>query len=78
MRSGSDAQIIRHVKHILKTEKKILFMNYCIHNVPGRMHIKVPEIKGNPKWLQSVKTIVEDIKGVGEISLNQITGSVFQ
>lgn len=53
-------------------------MNYCIHNVPGRMHIKVPEIKGNPKWLQSVKTIVEDIKGVGEISLNQITGSVFQ
>lgn len=47
-----------------------------MHNVPGRLRIKTPFIKGREKSAQHVAVFLRQIRGVFSISTNTVTGSV--
>ncbi len=47
-----------------------------MHNVPGRLRIKTPFIKGREKSAQHVEVFLRQIRGVFSISTNTVTGSV--
>lgn len=51
-------------------------MSYYVHSVPGRLRIKIPSVKDVPGTTQQVRQIIENIKGVEDLSINPITGSV--
>lgn len=51
-------------------------MSYYMHNVPGRLRIKTPFIKGREKSAQHVAVFLRQIRGVFSISTNTVTGSV--
>ncbi|MBL6614183.1 MAG: hypothetical protein ISP45_09245 [Reyranella sp.] len=47
-----------------------------VHQVPGRIRMKIPSAKGNPEQLQAYKEVLSLIPGVEDIELNPVTGSV--
>lgn len=51
-------------------------MSYYLHEVPGRLRIKIPEIKGNPALADEVKCFVTNLPGVASATVNTLTGSV--
>lgn len=51
-------------------------MAYYIHNVPGRLRIKIPTIKGNPSKIQEVQDVLKKLEGVENAVANHLTGSV--
>jgi copper chaperone CopZ len=51
-------------------------MTYYLHNVPGRLRVKIPSVKGQPEKAQSVQTLLKDMEGIESISPNTVTGSV--
>jgi len=51
-------------------------MSYYLHDVPGRLRIKTPLIKGNENLAKHVERFLEQINGVKAITTNPLTGSI--
>lgn len=51
-------------------------MGYYVHEVPGRMRIKIPDIKGNRALADELQCFLTDISGVESATANTVTGSV--
>lgn len=51
-------------------------MGYYLHHVPGRIRVKIPEIKYRPYKADKVREILKAQNGVDEINVNLSTGSV--
>lgn len=50
-------------------------MGYYVHELPGRMRIKIPGLKGNLEEAQRMMAFLKQIPGVKTTSFNEITGS---
>ncbi len=51
-------------------------MSYYLHDVPGRLRIKTPFIKGNTALAKHVERFLEQIHGIKSITTNPLTGSI--
>jgi hypothetical protein len=51
-------------------------MSYYIHNVPGRLRIKIPSIKGDQDMAEEVQGVLRSIEGVNSAKANTLTGSI--
>jgi copper chaperone CopZ len=51
-------------------------MSYYLHDVPGRLRIKTPLIKGNENLAKNVERFLDQINGVKAITTNPLTGSI--
>jgi hypothetical protein len=51
-------------------------MSCYLHHVPGRIRIKIPDIKGKPIYAQELEKKLKVISGVYIVSVNSLTGSV--
>jgi cation transport ATPase len=46
------------------------------HQVPGRIRLKVPNIKDNPELIDQIKQMFHVIPGIEDVTVNPTTGSV--
>lgn len=51
-------------------------MNYYMHNVPGRLRVKTPVIKGSDLMAARLEGEINSIKGVTAVTTNPVTGSI--
>jgi hypothetical protein len=51
-------------------------MSYYYHNVPGRLRVKIPTLKGRPGRIATVEDLLFNLHGIDHISTNSLTGSV--
>ena len=51
-------------------------MRYYMHNVPGRLRVKIPGIKGHPETAKGIQVLLNEIEGVESIRANTVTGSI--
>jgi Heavy metal associated domain 2 len=51
-------------------------MNYYFHNVPGRLRVKIPTLKGRPAGIKAVEDILLNLAGTERLKTNSLTGSV--
>lgn len=51
-------------------------MRYYIHDIPGRLRIKTPILKGNPKAELELRKALSTLEGIGVVETNLTTGSV--
>jgi len=51
-------------------------MPYYLHQVPGRLRVKTPFIKGSEKRASEVQDFLNRLGGIESISANTVTGSV--
>jgi copper chaperone CopZ len=51
-------------------------MNYYYHEVPGRLRLKTPVLKGNPSLGQKIEDILSAVGGVQTVRTSAITGSI--
>jgi hypothetical protein len=47
-----------------------------IHAIPGRIRLKVPELKDNPVLAEAVQERLSSVPAVGRVETNPVTGSV--
>jgi hypothetical protein len=50
-------------------------MSYYVHHVPGRLRVRIPEIRNNPLLADEIREIL-DIPGIFELTMNEVTGSM--
>jgi hypothetical protein len=64
--------------YFLKTasRRKISKMDCYIHDVPGRLRVKIPMIKCRKHRCERVQGLLADVEGIDRIAVNTITGSV--
>jgi cation transport ATPase len=46
------------------------------HSIPGRVRLKVPNVKENPELVDQIKQMFNAIPGIEQVTVNQTTGSV--
>jgi hypothetical protein len=51
-------------------------MRYYVHDVPGRLRVKIPLLKGNPSKADEVQRLLTGVGGVRNTSFNPLTGSL--
>jgi Heavy metal associated domain 2 len=51
-------------------------MGYYLHEVPGRVRIKVPALKRNPHAAHTLQGLLKRASGVESVAVNTVTGSV--
>ena len=51
-------------------------MNYYVHHTPGRVRVRIPDIKGDARKGKRVEKLFENVEGIDEVTLNALTGSV--
>lgn len=51
-------------------------MKYYIHELPGRLRIKIPTLRKNQRLAMEIDHLLFDLIGVNDINVNTITGSV--
>jgi copper chaperone CopZ len=51
-------------------------MSYLVHNVPGRIRIKIPAVKYRPLLEKEIKQNVLNLYGVDRMHVNTVTGSI--
>jgi copper chaperone CopZ len=51
-------------------------MNYYLHNVPGRLRVKIPAIRCRQDDCLAVEDMLRDLDGVANVTVNPVTGSV--
>jgi copper chaperone CopZ len=51
-------------------------MTYYYHDVPGRLRIKSPKLKGDHPQCRMAKGYLEKHEGIQAVSVNPVTGSV--
>jgi hypothetical protein len=47
-----------------------------IHHVPGRLRVRVPEVRRNPTAAASLEQVLQDTPGVRSVEARELTGSV--
>jgi cation transport ATPase len=50
-------------------------MEYYLHHVPGRLRVKIPNLKHRPGIEQDIQELL-DMHGVTEVRIKNLTGSV--
>jgi len=50
-------------------------MKYYIHNIPGRLRIKIPSLRRNARIKGRIQRLL-DMSGIDNVSFNTVTGSV--
>ncbi|MFH2067527.1 MAG: HMA2 domain-containing protein [Pseudomonadota bacterium] len=50
-------------------------MEYYLHHVPGRLRVKIPNLKHQPGVAQDIQDLL-NLYGVNKIQIKQVTGSV--
>ena len=51
-------------------------MSYYVHKVPGRVRVRIPQLRNHPQRTQRVCRLLESQDGIETISANALTGSV--
>jgi len=51
-------------------------MSYYLHKVPGRLRVKLPQLRNHPHRSRRVRELLEAQAGVQAVSANELTGSV--
>jgi hypothetical protein len=51
-------------------------MSCTIHNVPGRLRIKIPALKQQPQRARRVEALFSNRKGIEMVAANELTGSL--
>lgn len=51
-------------------------MSCYFHNVPGRLRVKIPTLKGRPARIKAVEDLLSNLDGTENIQSNPLTGSV--
>ncbi|MFP4348481.1 MAG: HMA2 domain-containing protein [Thermodesulfobacteriota bacterium] len=51
-------------------------MKPYIHNVPGRLRVKIPGLKGDPKRGRKAAELIEAMDGIDTVKVTPLTGSV--
>lgn len=51
-------------------------MSYYCHQVPGRLRVKSPRLKGNPEAGNALQGLLQDLPGLLETTVNPLTGSL--
>jgi copper chaperone CopZ len=51
-------------------------MPYYVHEVPGRLRIKIPTLKRNVHEARKLETLLGTMEGVFAVSVNHMTGSM--
>lgn len=51
-------------------------MTYYVHHTPGRMRVRIPNVKGNPSEARQVEKLFQNVEGIDNVILNALTGSV--
>ena len=51
-------------------------MAYYLHEVPGRLRVKIPDLKRNPQSAGDIETLLKNLSGIKSISINTVTGSI--
>jgi hypothetical protein len=49
---------------------------HYVHDVPGRLRVKIPFIKGNPAVARETEEIVKAMPGINSANANPVTGSI--
>lgn len=50
-------------------------MSYYVHQVPGRIRVRIPAIRRNPYQAEEIRNLL-DFDGVQTVAINHLTGSV--
>lgn len=51
-------------------------MSCSFHEVPGRLRIKIAELKHQPLRAQSIQSLFEPVAGIERMTVNPVTGSI--
>jgi hypothetical protein len=51
-------------------------MRYYVHEVPGRLRVKIPGIKGRKNQIEKVRQLLDQPDGIESVSANEVTGSI--
>jgi copper chaperone CopZ len=51
-------------------------VSYYMHNVPGRLRVKTPVIKGSERMAALVEGEISGVDGVTSVTTNTVTGSI--
>lgn len=51
-------------------------MSYYVHDIPGRLRVKIPSIKGSPNAANNVEGLLKAIEGIDSTAVNTLTGSI--
>jgi hypothetical protein len=51
-------------------------MGYYLHHVPGRIRIKIPQIKHRPDQAGKIREMLKEQGGISQMNINLSTGSV--
>jgi len=51
-------------------------MGYYLHEVPGRLRIKIPLLKRNPERAMELRKLLRRVAGITSTSTSTVTGSV--
>ncbi|HMK37311.1 MAG TPA: hypothetical protein VK463_19715 [Desulfomonilaceae bacterium] len=51
-------------------------MGYYLHEVPGRLRIKIPALKRNAENAWEIQEVSKNVSGITSTSVNTVTGSV--
>ena len=59
---------------LLENQGTYRIMSYYVHHVPGRLRVRIPEVRKTPRLAGKIREIL-DIPGIFELSINDVTGS---
>ena len=51
-------------------------MGYYVHDIPGRLRVKIPLAKGRPDTAEEIEKLLKAIEGIDSTAMNTTTGSV--
>lgn len=51
-------------------------MGHYLHNVPGRLRVKIPQVKGDEARAEAVRRMLLTIEGASDVRVNTVTGSI--
>jgi copper chaperone CopZ len=51
-------------------------MGYYLHEIPGRLRVRIPNLKRNPQNAWDIQVLLKNLPGVKSISTNTVTGSM--
>jgi len=51
-------------------------MEYYLHESPGRLRVKIPDLKRNPQSAWDLQGLLKNLSGIKSSSINTVTGSV--
>jgi len=50
-------------------------MSYYFHNVPGRLRVKIPILRGRPAGIKAVEDLLSNLDGIERIRIKPVTCS---